>query len=108
MKLTQILDGATARIHVAGNLEYGHSAALVDAVAAVLRPGVQAVRLDLTDLAFCDSVGLSALLKVHRLTASAGARLHLDNRPTHLDRVLELTGLLEYLTAATPEQSEIG
>ncbi|AMO63591.1 anti-sigma-factor antagonist [Mycolicibacterium phlei] len=108
MKITETRDATTARLEVAGDLEYGSTTDLVDAVAAQLRSGVQTVRLDLAGLTFCDSVGLSALLQMHRLTTAAGARLHLDNRPAHLDRVLELTGLLDYLTAESPEQSGLG
>ncbi|SEH51490.1 anti-anti-sigma factor [Mycolicibacterium rutilum] len=117
MTLSLTLD-STARsacVRIAGDLDYGHTDELLDAVSGVLADDadVAAVHLDFTDLTFCDSVGLSALLQVRRLTSNAGARLQLDNRPAHLDRILELTGVLDYLTAdpqASPdsEETEIG
>lgn len=54
--------------------------------------------MDCADLAFCDSVGLSGLLLIERRTSGAGIDLHLDNRPTYFERILDITGILEYLT----------
>lgn len=105
----------SACVRFAGDLDYGHTKELLDAVTGLLSDtaDVRAVHLDFTDLTFCDSVGLSALLEVHRQTSNIGARLHLDNRPAQLNRILELTGVLEYLTAdpgaaAESEETEIG
>jgi hypothetical protein len=49
---------------------------------------------------------LSALLAVHRRTSAAGARLHLDNRPLHLERILQITGVLDHLTATPAPQAD--
>ncbi|MFE1440574.1 STAS domain-containing protein [Streptomyces sp. NPDC058739] len=57
------------------------------------------VRLDFHDLAYIDSSGLTALLMIHRRTSALGATLHLDNRPAHLERLLQLTNVLGHLTA---------
>ncbi|MET7744534.1 STAS domain-containing protein [Streptomyces sp. NPDC005385] len=46
-----------------------------------------------------DSMGLSALLMIRRGTDAARVRLHLDERPPHLERLLEITGTLDHLTA---------
>ncbi|MFH9500530.1 hypothetical protein [Streptomyces globisporus] len=48
------------------------------------------------------AVRLSALLMIGRRTTVAGVRLHLDDRPAYLDRILELTGTLDYLTTPVP------
>ena len=106
----------STRIHIAGDLDYGHTARLLEAVAEVVaaNAGVRELRLDFTELGFFDSTGLSALLIVHRELSRAGVVLHLDNRPPQLDRVLEITGLVDYFTSAPataphrPDGIEIG
>ncbi|WP_308204727.1 STAS domain-containing protein [Mycolicibacterium flavescens] len=105
----------SACFRIAGDLDYGHTDDLLTAVSDLLADAgtVRDIHLDFADLTFCDSVGLSALLQVHRQTSSAGARLHLDNRPAHLERILQLTGVLDHLTAdpapaSEPEETEIG
>lgn len=102
MRLTlacEILD-RSARITVTGDVDFGHAARLLNTASDLLtaHPGVQDLHLDFTGLTFLDSTGLSALLQMHRHASELGVRLHLDNRPAHLDRVLDITGLLEHLT----------
>ncbi|MGK3201782.1 STAS domain-containing protein [Amycolatopsis sp. MEPSY49] len=93
-------DGETARVTITGALEFGTAATLLQLVTDRLADddGVRDVRLDCAGLAFCDSSGLSTLLLVHRAVTGAGARLHLDNRPRSLDRLLAVTGTTAYLT----------
>jgi anti-anti-sigma factor len=93
-------DVATARITVVGELEFATAQLLLQLVTDRLAeyPEVRDVRLDCAELAFCDSSGLSTLLLVHRAVTGAGSRLHLDNRPPALDRLLTRTGTTAYLT----------
>ena len=103
----------SARVHITGDLDYSTTDTLVDAVARLLaeQPLLRDLHLDCSDLAFCDSAGLSGLLLVHRKTSAAGVRLHLDHRPAHVDRILEITCVLDHLTAAPSvdaDESEIG
>ncbi|GAB1340417.1 hypothetical protein ACE1SV_70070 [Streptomyces sp. E-15] len=57
------------------------------------------VHLDFGETTFIDSSGLTALLMIHRRTSAVGAVLHLDNRPAQLERMLQLTNVLDHLTA---------
>ncbi|MEO3758948.1 STAS domain-containing protein [Mycobacterium sp. B14F4] len=102
MNFTVSIDStaSSSRLHVAGDLDYATADELVDAASQLLaaRPGGRDLHLDFSDLTFCDSAGLSALLLLHRRSAEAGVNMHLDHRPPHLNRILEITGLLEYLT----------
>ena len=50
-------------------------------------------------MTFCDSVGLSAFVGAYRTTTANGARLELVNPGPFLLRALKITGLLEFLTA---------
>jgi anti-anti-sigma factor len=110
MNLTSTFDptASSAGLHVDGDLDYATAADFVDAVSQLIaeQPTLRSLHLDFTDLTFCDSAGLSALLAVHRRTSAAGARLHLDNRPLHLERILQITGVLDHLTATPAPQAD--
>lgn len=116
MKLTLAVHrtAQSARVRVAGDLDYGSSGLLLETVRELLRApsALQDLHLDFTDLAFCDSAGLSSLVLIHRQTAAAGVHLHLDQRPAQLQRILDVTGLLEFLTAPPAgrqaDESDIG
>jgi len=90
----------TVCVSLGGDLDHESAAELLDACARAVgdRPGVRELRLDCAGLGLCDSMGLSALLMVHRCTAAAGAALHLDHRTAALDRLLDLTGTRRHLT----------
>jgi anti-anti-sigma factor len=95
----------TAHVAIAGELEYETATSLLQLVEARLREalGVREVRIDCAAIAFCDSSGLSALLRVHQLVTSTGRRLHLDNRRPSLDRLLVLTGTFAHLTGESAD-----
>ncbi|MFF3747064.1 STAS domain-containing protein [Streptomyces kronopolitis] len=92
------------RMEMHGDLDHISADVVVEEVTAQLagRPALTDLHLDCADLGTVDSIGLSALLMVGRRTTAAGVHLHLDNRPAALDRLLDLTGTLEYLTAPLP------
>ena len=96
-------------MRVVGDMDFLTTPGFVLAVTELLAttPTLRAVRLDLTALSFCDSVGLSGLLQIQRKTSAVGVRLHLDNRPAHLDRMLDLTGTLEHLTRQSVEVTDV-
>jgi len=98
---------ATATLRVRGDLDYESTAKLVSTVSDVLgEPGaVTDLHLDFTDLSFCDSAGLSGLLLIHRKTSAGGVHLHLDRRPAQLQRILDITGVLEHLTTAPAREA---
>lgn len=92
----------SACVRIAGDLDYVTTDTVVEAVSRLFveQPELRLVRLDCSELSFCDSAGLSGLLQLHRLASGAGIRLHLEARPPHLDRILAITGTIEHLTAS--------
>ncbi|WP_290055833.1 STAS domain-containing protein [Amycolatopsis solani] len=94
------LDESTAGVAIVGDLEFATAGVLLRLIIDRLagHPGVREVRLDCGEIGFCDSSGLSELVKVHRAVVGTGRRLHLDNRQPALDRLLILTGTARYLT----------
>ncbi|MFI8368450.1 STAS domain-containing protein [Streptomyces sp. NPDC085466] len=87
-------------VTLAGDLAWDSADELTDTARAHLdAPAAPTdLRVDCAGLTLCDSMGLSALLTLHRLAAAAGVRLHLDRRPPFLDRMLLITGTYEHLT----------
>ncbi|MEU6213253.1 STAS domain-containing protein [Streptomyces sp. NPDC047023] len=99
--LTYASSHEAVRVELSGDLDHRHADRLVEAVDRLLaaHPGVRDLWLDCTGLSSVDSSGLAALLMVRRRTDKAGAGLHLDGRTVQLNRLLEITGTLEHLTA---------
>lgn len=97
---------ASARLRVAGDLDYDTGDELIQHARGCLdaHPELHDLHLDFADLRFCDSTGLSALLMVHRTTTAANIRLHLDNPPDFLERILATTGVRRLFLPAPPSQ----
>jgi anti-sigma B factor antagonist len=84
--------GPDVVISVAGELDFGTTARFL----AVAQPPAEAGRvvvLDLADLMFCDSSGLGALVRLHKLADDAGGRLCLARLRPQLDSTIKLTQL---------------
>lgn len=112
MNITLTLDNAnsSACAHIAGDLDYVTTRTVVEAVSGLLaeQPALRVLRLDCSALTFCDSAGLSGLLDIYRQTSRAAVQLQLDHRPPHLERILHITGTLEYFTAAGDAEATPG
>ncbi|MET8707166.1 STAS domain-containing protein [Streptomyces californicus] len=108
LQLTTVDGEDSVRIELRGDLDYDNADLLVqeatDRLAA--RPALTDLHLLCADLGAVDSMGLCALLMIARRTAEAGVRLHLDDRPARLERLLTLTGTLGHLTAPPPPRSK--
>ncbi|MBE2316044.1 STAS domain-containing protein [Solirubrobacter sp. CPCC 204708] len=98
----EILDGPVPVIRVRGELDLSTAGRLcrtVGAVAGVRRR--MRVVLDLSELAFCDSTGLRALVGAVREVEINGGRAALVAPPGgKLARLLDLSGLGEFLRVA--------
>jgi anti-sigma B factor antagonist len=98
-------DGRTAVIVVSGELDLASSGALEDELARVTESGATHVVIDLRELEFMDSTGLSTLVKAHQRAEEAGQKFGLVRGPQQVQRLLSLTGVEERLTFAdTPEE----
>jgi anti-sigma B factor antagonist len=87
-------------LRVTGELDMNTSGQLRQALSSIPNPG--RVVVDLSGLSFCDSSGLSALLAGHKHLAAAGGQLVLSAVPPRIQKVLELTGLVEVFAFAGP------
>ncbi|MFJ9060031.1 STAS domain-containing protein [Streptomyces sp. NPDC102409] len=90
----------SACLHLAGDLDHNTGDTVVEQAERCLteHPGLCDLRLDCADLTFCDSVGISSLLMIHRKTTAHSVRLHLDSQPPFLRRLLDITGIRRFFT----------
>lgn len=84
--------GAPAVVRPTGQITGEEAAALKDRVRAMLLAGEDVI-LDMSEVVFTDSEGLSALVAVYRTACTEARRLFLTNLRTNLRALLELTRL---------------
>jgi anti-sigma B factor antagonist len=106
--MTELEDAPVPILRVRGELDLSTAAQLCHAIQtaasdAALRPPRLVV--DLTELEFCDSTGLGALVRAVREVRVLGGQAVLAVRPgSTFDRLLDLSGLGEFLRVAeTPD-----
>lgn len=95
---TVVLAGRYGLIHLNGELDVASGPAVRDAVRECLEGRPALLRIDISDVSFCDCSGLGALLWAKGEAARAGAGFHLSGpfQPV-VARVLEATGTTAHL-----------
>ncbi|MHB1568279.1 MAG: STAS domain-containing protein [Solirubrobacteraceae bacterium] len=91
-------EGETAVVALSGELDLASAASFERTLEEIA--GYPAVVLDLEDLEFIDSTGLTCLVKAHQRAQDAGQSLTLLRPDAQARRLLKLTGLDERLTIA--------
>lgn len=85
-------EGDDALVRVAGELDISTSPDLQDALAE-LTGSPRRVVVDLSDLEFCDSTGLAALLGAHKALDEVGGTLELRHPSKMVVGLVQITGL---------------
>jgi anti-anti-sigma factor len=97
---------ASTLLTVSGELAGPGAERLLARLDRLLAQGHRHVVLDLTAVTFCDSSGVSALVRGHARASAAAGRLKLSAASDQVTRVLELSGLARMLglpsTVVTP------
>jgi anti-sigma B factor antagonist len=83
----------SVRVAVRGEIDIASSDELRSALLALSEQGVRDVTVDLADLAFIDSTGLGALIRVLKHYRQQGGDLKLANPTRPVAKVLEITNL---------------
>jgi anti-sigma B factor antagonist len=97
-------DAGAAVIVVGGELDLATSPALKEEIDNALRSDAETVILDLRELEFMDSTGLSVLVRAHHAAEESQRRLYLVRGPSQVQRLLTLTGVEDRLAVLdTPE-----
>jgi len=85
--------GTHTIVHCHGRLISSGCHLLYDQVRELL-PGSKCITLDLTDLAYVDSMGLGTLVRLHVAAKGAGSSLELINLGKQIRELLGITNLL--------------
>ncbi|MFD3651980.1 STAS domain-containing protein [Streptomyces sp. NPDC058620] len=93
-----VVHSGVARVTLAGELDLETAFHVQEAVTACLAKQPTNLCLDLTDVSFCDCVGLSALLRARMSVLRAGVDLVVEGVGTQLARLLSLIGADDILT----------
>jgi anti-sigma B factor antagonist len=90
----------TCRLALRGELDLASSTELEQELDRLLASGANQVVVDLRELEFMDSTGLSVLINAHQRAQQAGARLSLIKGPPQVQRLLSLTGVADRIELA--------
>jgi anti-sigma B factor antagonist len=86
-------------LDVTGDVDMASSAALDNAIRqALTTPGIKRVLVDLSKVTFLDSTGINTLVHDHQRAGEQNINLQVVNPSTMALRVLDLTGVLEFLS----------
>ena len=89
----------TARLHVSGELDAHSAPEFAEAFEPSVAAGA-AVEVDLTEVSFIDSSGLSALIKARQRVLEAGGSLVVSAASHPAMRLFEIAGVSAYLMRA--------
>jgi anti-sigma B factor antagonist len=89
--------GRATVIAVSGELDLASSPALQEELDRVTASDSQILIIDLRELDFMDSTGLSVLVRAHQRIEEQGRQLAMVKGPQQVQRLLSLTGVAERL-----------
>jgi anti-sigma B factor antagonist len=98
------LPPGTAVVALHGDLDLAHAAGVGEALASV--PAEADLVVDLTEVGFCDSVGLSQLVAAARRHRIAGARIAVHGPSPAVQRLLQVTRLDTLLPTDPTDRSD--
>lgn len=91
-------EGQECVVTVSGELDLAAASSLEAELDRILGSGATRIVLDLSDLDFIDSTGLSVLVRAQQRAHESDRELGLINPGQQVERLLSLTGLSERLT----------
>ncbi len=94
-------------VMLAGELDAATAGQLFDTLAELAREGVIHVSLNLAELDFIDSTGISVLVAEHKRAESMGGELIIFSPRPRVRKIFEVTGLGEYFNLR-PAKGELG
>lgn len=85
-------------LRISGELDLASSPTLEQALEQATASSPSLIIIDLRDLDFMDSTGLSVLIRAHQQAQQGGHRLGIINGSRQIRRLLSLTGVADRLT----------
>jgi anti-sigma B factor antagonist len=91
-------DGGEAVVTIGGDLEYGTAGQLRSTLLELSQREPATVALDMSDVEFLDSTGISLLIQAKQRFDAQGARFVLRQPTPRVTRVLEIAGVVDLFT----------
>ncbi|MFJ8041679.1 STAS domain-containing protein [Kitasatospora sp. NPDC096147] len=82
----------TVVVHLVGEIDLDQGAALEDTLTRIVEARPPRLVVDMTEVGYCDSAGLNALLKTRRAAAATGTRLVVAGIGERISRLFWATG----------------
>jgi anti-anti-sigma factor len=101
-------EGRATVLVVSGELDVASSPALEEELERACQTNAELVVLDLRELEFMDSTGLSVLVKAQRRAEAAGPRFGLINVGPQVQRLLSVSGVADWLTVVDAPEELLG
>jgi anti-sigma B factor antagonist len=95
-------------IAMSGELDLASSPALQEELDRVAASDASLLIIDLRELDFMDSTGLSVLVRAHQRADEQGRRLAMVRGPQQVQRLLSLTGVADRLTLVDSPEELLG
>jgi anti-anti-sigma factor len=89
--------GIHALVALAGEVDISTVGHLYEQLAALQREGVQHVALNMAEVTFVDSTGLSVMVTLHKRMESMDGELIIFSPSAQLRRLFQIAGLDDYL-----------
>ena len=86
-----------ALVMLAGELDTSNVSTLYERLAELTGKGVRHISLNVAELDFVDSTGLSAIIAAHKRTAMLGGELTIFSPQPALRELLRICGIADYL-----------
>jgi anti-anti-sigma factor len=97
-------DGVVLRLD--GELDLATVSQFDAEIAEIARAAPPHVLIDLARVTFMDSTGLASIIRAHRAAASAGCTLAFRSGSDQVQRLLKLTGTIDFLTFEEDGQAD--
>ncbi len=91
-----------AVVTVAGEMDLSNSSWLYECLHDAIDAGVKEVVLDIAELTYMDSTGVSVLLGANRRMQAAGGAIEIVAPTPNVARLFAVTGLTPFMTIRTP------
>jgi len=106
-EVQDVVSDGRHRLVLTGELDLAPAAELEGMLLRLCGGGTKQIALDLSKLRFMGSVGLRLILLARELCKEHGYEFHLVAGPANIQRVFEMTGLLDVLPFQTNDSSAI-
>jgi anti-sigma B factor antagonist len=104
-EVQDVVSDGRHRLVLTGELDLAPAAELEGTLRRLCTDGTKEIAVDLSKLRFMGSIGLRLILLARELCREHGYEFHLIAGPANIQRVFEMTGLLDVLPFQTGDSS---